>query len=69
MPLTEAARKKMSKNEVIEITVKFQGKFYSIVASTADWKSDFRSLESKLFISRSVNSKICDRLTCLERQC
>ena len=69
MSLTEAARKKMSKDEVIALTLEYQAKFSSTVASIADLKSDFRRLESELSISRSVNSKLCDRVTSWERQC
>ena len=60
MPLTEAALKEMSKDEVIALTLEYQAKFSSTVASIADLMSDFRRLESELFISRSVNSKLCE---------
>ena len=60
MPLTEAALKEMSKDEVIALTLEYQAKFNSTVASIADLMSDFRRLESELFISRSVNSKLCE---------
>ena len=69
MSLTEAALKKMSKDEVIALTLEYQAKFNLTVASIADLKSDFRRLESELSISRSVNSKLCDRVTSLEHQC
>ena len=69
MSLTEAAPKKISKNEVIALTLEYQAKFNSTKASIADSKSDFRRLESKLSISMSVDSKLCDRVTSLERQC
>ena len=69
MSLTEAALKKMSKDVVIALTLEYQAKFNSTVASIADLKSDFRRLESELSVSRLVNSKLCDRVTSLERQC
>ena len=59
----------MNKDEVIALTLEYQAKFNSTVASIADLKSDFRRLESELSIFRSVNSKLCDRVTSLERQC
>ena len=59
----------MSKDEVIALTLEYKAKFNSTVASIADLKSDFRRLESELSVSRSVNSKLCDRVTSLERQC
>ena len=58
----------MSKDEVITLTLEYQAKFYSTVASIADLKSDFRMLEPELSISRSVNSKLCDRVMSLEHQ-
>ena len=69
MSLSEAALKKMSKDEVIALTLEYQEKFNSTLASIAELKSDFRRLESELSISRLVNSKLCDRVTSLERQC
>ena len=69
MSLTEAALKEMSKDEVIALILEYQAKFNSTVASIAELKSDFRRLESELFIARSINSKLCDRVTILERQC
>ena len=49
MSLTEATLKKMSKDEVIALTLEYQAKFNSTVASMADLKSDFRRLDSELF--------------------
>ena len=69
MSLTEAALKKMSKDDVIALTLEYQAKFSSTVASIADLKSDYRRLDSELSIPRSVNSKLCDRVTSLEHQC
>lgn len=69
MSLTEAAHKKMSKDEAIALTLDFQAKFISTLANIADLKSDFRSFESELSISRSVNTKLCDSVTSLESQC
>lgn len=40
MSLTEAALKKMSKNEVIALTLEYQAKFNATLASIADLKSD-----------------------------
>ena len=69
MSLTETTLKKLNKDEVIALTLECQGKFSSILANIADLKSDFRRLESELFISRLVNSKLCDSVTSLDRQC
>ena len=62
MSLTEAALKKMSKDAVIALTLEYQAKFNSTLASIADLKYDFRRLKSELCISMSVNSKLCDRV-------
>ena len=51
MSLTEAALKKMSKDEVLALTLEYQAKFNSTVANIADLKSDFRRLESEISIS------------------
>ena len=69
MSLTESALKKMSKDEIIALTLEYQAKFNLTLASIADLKSGFRRLESELSISRSVNSKLCDTVTSLKRQC
>ena len=69
MWLTEAGLKKINKDEVIPQTLEYQAKFNSTVASIADLKSNFRRLESELSISRPINSKLCGRVTSLERQC
>ena len=45
MSLTEAVLKKMSKDEVIALTLKYQAKFNLTIASFADLKSDFRRFE------------------------
>ena len=60
MSLTEAALKKMSKDEVIELTLECQAKFNSTIASIADLKSEFRRLESELSISRTTQSFVIE---------
>ena len=40
MSLTEAALKKMSKNEVIALTLEYQAKFNLTLANITDLKSD-----------------------------
>ena len=66
MSLTEAALKKMSKDEIIVLTLEYQAKFNSTAASIADLKSDFKRLESELSVSRAINSKLFDRVIRLE---
>ena len=69
MSLTEVTLRKMSKDEVIALTLDYQAKFNSTLANIVDLKSDFGRLESELPIPRSFNSKLCDRVTSLECQC
>ena len=65
--LNEAPLKKVSKDEVVVLTLDYQAKFNSTLANIIDLKSDFGRLEPKLSISRSVNSKLYDRVTSRER--
>ena len=66
MSLNEAPLKKVGKDEVIVLTLDYQAKFNSTLANIIDLKSDFGRLEPKLSISRSVNSKLFDRVTSRE---
>ena len=54
MPSNEAALKKMSKYEVIALTLDYQAKFNSILANIADLKSNFGRFETELFISKAL---------------
>ena len=69
MSHTEVALKKMSIDEVIELTVEYQANFNSTLVNIAHLKSHFSILEPELSIFRPVNSKLFDRLASLERQC
>ena len=59
----------MSEDEVIALTLEYQAKLNSTLASIANLKYNFRKLVSRLSISRSVNSKPCNIVTSLERRC
>ena len=67
MSLSEALLKKEGKDEVIVLTLDCQAKFNSTLANIIDLKSDFGMLEPKLSISRSVNSKLYDKVASRER--
>ena len=67
MPLTEAALKKKSKDEIIALILEYRVKFNPTLANIEYLKSNFKRLESELSISRSINSKLYDRVTGLER--
>lgn len=49
--------------------MEYQVKFKLALAKTEELNSDFRRLESELALSRSVNSKLCDTVTSLQRHC
>ena len=66
MPLTEAALKKKSKDEIIALILEYRVKFNPTLANIEYLKSNFKRLESELSISRSINSKLYDRVTGLE---
>ena len=66
MSLSEALLKKEGKDEVIVLTLDYQAKFNSTLANIIDLKSDFGMLEPKLSISRSVNSKLYDKVASRE---
>ena len=73
MTLTEAALKKMSKNDIITLALDYQDKFNSTLANInkdiGELKYKFGKPESELVVSNSVNSNLCKNITTLERQC
>ena len=60
MALTEAALKKLSKDEIVSLALDYQNKFDSILAiirnELSDLKKDFEKLGSGLSVARQVNS-------------
>ena len=56
MSLSEAALRKLTKDEVIAFTLEYQ-------------ENDFKKIESELPLSKNVNSKLHERVVALERQC
>ena len=73
MALSEAALKKLSKDEIINLALDYQNKFDSTLAGISnelsDLKKDFEKLGSDLSVARQVNSVLRERVTSLERQC
>ena len=73
MALSEAALKKLSKDEIINLALDYQSKFHSTLAGTRnklrDVKKGFEKLGSDLSVARHVNSVLRERVTSLERQC
>ena len=73
MALSEAALKKLSKDEISNLALDYQNKFDSTLAGISnelsDLKKDFEKLGSDLSVARQVNSVLRERVTSLERQC
>ena len=76
MTLNEATLRKLVKGELIKLALEYQSKFDSTLSSINDIKADlselrrhYEKLESELLITKQVNTKLCDQMKLLERQC
>ena len=73
MTLPEEALQKLTKYELVNLSLKCQNKFNSTLANIdkdmVELRNDFKKLVADLAISRSVNNKQRDRIISLERQC
>ena len=73
MTLTEAALKKMSKDDIITLALDYQDKFNSALANInkdiGELKHKSEKLEPEFVVSKSVNSNLCKKITTMERQC
>ena len=71
MALPEAALKKLSKDEIINLALDYQSNFDSTLAGIRnklyDLKKDFEKLGSDLSVARQVNSVLRERIISLER--
>ena len=71
MALSEAALKKLSKNEIINLALDYQIKFNSTLAGIrnelSDLKKYFEKLYSDLSVAWQINSVLRERVTSLER--
>ena len=71
MALSEAALKKLSKDEIINLVLDYQSNFDSTLAGIRnklyDLKKDFEKLGSDLSVARQVNSVLRERIISLER--
>ena len=69
----EAALRKLTKDEVIALTLKYQAKFDNTLSyinrELSELRNDFKKIESELSVSKNVNSKLHERVVALERQC
>ena len=73
MSLSEAALRKLTKDEVIALTLEYQAKFDNTLSNInrelSELRNDFKKIESELSASKNVNSKLRERVVALERQC
>ena len=65
MTLPEEALRKLTKDE----QSKFNSALANIDKDMGELRNDFKKLDVDLAISRSVNTKLRDRIISLERQC
>ena len=76
MALNEATLRKLVKEEIIKLALEYQSKFDSTLSSINDIKMHlfelrkyYEQLESDIVITKLVNTKLCDKMKFLERQC
>ena len=73
MALPEQALQRLTKDELVNLTLEYQSKFNSSLANLdkdmAELRNNFKQIGVDLAISLSVNTKLRDRIISLERQC
>ena len=73
MSLSEAALRKLTKEEVIALILEYQAKFGNTLSKInkelSELRNDLKKIESELSVSKNVNSKLHERVVALERQC
>ena len=71
---------KLNKEDLVRITLDYQGKFNNILhdlkkdisdlkSDLSGLKSDFSKLEADMQVSRNINSKLTERLVTMEVRC
>ena len=72
MALSGPALKKLHKDEIINLALDYQSKFDSTLAGIrnelSDLENDFERLKSDLSVTKLVNTKLKEKVVCLERQ-
>ena len=72
MSLFAAALRKLTKDEVITLTLEYQAKFDNTLSNInkhlSELCSNFQKIKSELSVSKDVNSKLQERAVALERQ-
>ena len=73
MALPEQALQRLTKDELVNLTLEYQSKFNSSLANIdkdmAELRNNFKQIGVDLAISLSVNTKLRDRIISLELQC
>ena len=80
MAHNEASLMKLNKEDLVRITLDYQGKFNNILddlendisdlkSDLSGLKSDFSKHEADIQITRNVNSRLSERLVTMERRC
>ena len=71
MSFSEATLRKLTKDEVISLTLEYQAKYDNTLSNInkelCELRNDFKKTETELFVSRNVNSKMHERVVVLER--
>ena len=71
--LSEEALRKLTKDELVNLSLEYQNKFTSTLARTesdiSNLRTDSKKVEVDLAITRNINSKLRERVVSLERQC
>ena len=72
MSLSGADFRKLTKDEVIALILKYQAKFDNTLSNInnelSELRNDFKKVESELSVSKNLNSKLHERVVTLERQ-
>ena len=73
MTLPGEALRKLTKDELVNLSLDYQSKFNSTLANIendmSELRKGFKKLEVDLAISWPVNTKLTDRIISLERHC
>ena len=71
MSFSEATLRKLTKDEVISLTLEYQAKcdntLSNINKELRELRNDFKKTETEFSVSRNVNSKMHKRVVVLER--
>ena len=73
MAFNEAALRRLGKEEIIKLALEYQSNFESsindIKTDLSELRKYYEKLESDVIITKQVNTKLCDKMKFLERQC